>query len=564
MSVMTFADSRTIYRPETLKHRLSALLNIDVADDAETLKKYSRDTSIFERTPSLVVYPKDADEVSAVVRCVHDAKKRGNNVSIAARSAGTDMSGGPLTDSISMVFTKYMNHIGKIETDLAESEPGVYYRDFEKATIAHHGQLLPSFPASREICAIGGMIANNSGGELTLEYGKTNHYVRKLDVVLSDGSRATLHTLSENELKEKEAQQNLEGSIYRGIHELIQNNADEIELARPTVTKNSAGYALWNVYDKQSNTFDLTQLISGSQGTLAIITKAKLGLVHKKPHRAMLVIFLSDIDILPEVVHRVLKFNPESFESYDDQTFRLAVRFIPQIIGHFGIPQMLKLGFAFVPEIIMVLFGGVPKLVLMAEFSDETPHDALFQAEAAERALDGLAVRTKIAKSETQAAKYWTIRRESFALLRKNLKGLYASPFIDDIVVHPDDYPKFLPELNQLLANYHLIYTIAGHAGEGNFHIIPLMDLNKPESKRAIMELQPKVYELVAKYHGSIDGEHNDGIIRTPYLKIMFGDKMCELFAQVKKIFDPQNILNPGKKVGGTIADIERSILTSR
>ena len=561
MSVMTFADSRTIYRPETLKHRLSALLNIDVADDAETLKKYSRDTSIFERTPSLVVYPKDADEVSAVVRCVHDAKKRGNNVSIAARSAGTDMSGGPLTDSISMVFTKYMDHIGKIETDLAEAEPGVYYRDFEKATIAHHGQLLPSFPASREICAIGGMIANNSGGELTLEYGKTNHYVRKLDVVLSDGSRATLHTLSENELKEKEAQQNLEGSIYRGIHELIQNNADEIELARPTVTKNSAGYALWNVYDKQSNTFDLTQLISGSQGTLAIITKAKLGLVHKKPHRAMLVIFLSDIDILPEVVHRVLKFNPESFESYDDQTFRLAVRFIPQIIGHFGIPQMLKLGFAFVPEIIMVLFGGVPKLVLMAEFSDETPHDALFQAEAAERALDGLAVRTKIAKSETQAAKYWTIRRESFALLRKNLKGLYASPFIDDIVVHPDDYPKFLPELNQLLANYHLIYTIAGHAGEGNFHIIPLMDLNKPESKRAIMELQPKVYELVAKYHGSIDGEHNDGIIRTPYLKIMFGDKMCELFAQVKKIFDPQNILNPGKKVGGTIADIERSML---
>jgi len=561
MSVMTFADSRTIYRPETLKHRLSALLNIDVADDAETLKKYSRDTSIFERTPSLVVYPKDADEVSAVVRCVHDAKKRGNNVSIAARSAGTDMSGGPLTDSISMVFTKYMDHIGKIETDLAEAEPGVYYRDFEKATIAHHGQLLPSFPASREICAIGGMIANNSGGELTLEYGKTNHYVRKLDVVLSDGSRATLHTLSENELKEKEAQQNLEGSIYRGIHELIQNNADEIELARPTVTKNSAGYALWNVYDKQSNTFDLTQLISGSQGTLAIITKAKLGLVHKKPHRAMLVIFLSDIDILPEVVHRVLKFNPESFESYDDQTFRLAVRFIPQIIGHFGIPQMLKLGFAFVPEIIMVLFGGVPKLVLMAEFSDETPHDALFQAEAAERALDGLAVRTKIAKSETQAAKYWTIRRESFALLRKNLKGLYASPFIDDIVVHPDDYPKFLPELNQLLANYHLIYTIAGHAGEGNFHIIPLMDLNKPESKRAIMELQPKVYELVAKYHGSIDGEHNDGIIRTPYLKIMFGDKMCELFAQVKKIFDPLNILNPGKKVGGTIADIERSML---
>ncbi|MDP3965554.1 MAG: FAD-binding oxidoreductase [bacterium] len=561
---MTFAGSRIVYQPETLKHRISALLKIDTADDAETLKKYSRDTSIFERTPALVVYPKNADEVSAVVRCVHDAKKRGSNVSIAARSAGTDMSGGPLTDSISMVFTKYMNHIGKIETDVAVAEPGVYYRDFEKATIAHNGQILPSFPASREICALGGMINNNSGGELTLEYGKTNRYVRELDVVLSDGSRATFHPLSPNELAQEKSKQTLEGQIYRDIDELIQNNVAEIERARPTVMKNSAGYALWNVCDKTADTFDLTQLICGAQGTLAFVTKAKLGLVHKKPHRAMLVIFLSDLEILPEIVHRVLKFNPESFESYDDQTFKLAVRFIPQIIGHFGIVQMIQLGIAFIPEMLMVVTGGVPKLVLMAEFSDETHEEALFQAEAAGKELHGLAVSTRIAKSETQAAKYWTIRRESFALLRKNLKGLYASPFIDDIVVHPDDYPKFLPELNRILNDYKLIYTIAGHAGEGNFHIIPLMDLNKPESKRAIMELQPKVYELVAKYHGSIDGEHNDGIVRTPYLKIMFGEKMCDIFAQVKKIFDPLNILNPGKKVGGTIADIERSILTSR
>ncbi|MDO8522422.1 MAG: FAD-binding oxidoreductase, partial [bacterium] len=536
---MALTDLRSTSNSDTLRQRFSTLLKVDAANDAETLKKYSRDTSIFERTPLIVVYPKNAEDVSAVVRYVHDAKENGENISVAARSAGTDMSGGPLTDSVAMVFTKYMNHIGEINDDMAVAEPGVYYRDFEKATVAHNGQILPSFPASREICALGGMISNNSGGELTLQYGKTNHYIRELDVVFSDGSRATLRPLASSELTKKESERTLEGTIYREVHELIKNNVEEIEKSRPTVAKNSAGYALWDVYDEKQQTFDLTQLIAGSQGTLAFVTKAKLGLVHKKPHRAMLVIFLSDIDILPEVVHRVLKFNPESFESYDDQTFKLAVRFIPQIIGHFGIMQMIKLGIAFIPEVLMVIFGGVPKLVLMAEFSDETAHDALYRAESAETSLSGLAVRTKIAKSETQAAKYWTIRRESFALLRKNLKGLYASPFIDDIVVHPDDYPKFLPELNQLLANYHLIYTIAGHAGEGNFHIIPLMDLNKPESKRAIMELQPKVYELVAKYHGSIDGEHNDGIIRTPYLPIMFGEKMCGLFAQVKKIFDP-------------------------
>lgn len=549
-----------------IKESIVALIKGDVTDEADVRAKYSRDTSIFERTPSLVVFPKNAQDVAAVVKFVHEEKAKGESVSIAARSAGTDMSGGPLTDSILMVFSKYMNRIGEITEDSAVAEPGVYYRDFEKATLGSGGLILPSYPASRELCAIGGIVSNNSGGELTLKYGKTNNYVRELDVILSDGSSTTLRPLSVQELNAKKSEQTLEGKIYRDIHALIENNADEIEQSRPTVTKNSAGYALWNVCDSENDTFDLTQLIAGSQGTLAFVTKAKLGLVRTKPHRAMLVVFLSDIEILPEIVHRVLESAPESFESYDDQTFKLAVRFIPQIISHFGIWKMLSLGFAFIPEMWMVFSGGVPKLVLMAEFAEDTPQEARDKARDARDSLHGLAVRTKIAASEIHAAKYWTIRRESFSLLRKNLHGLYAAPFIDDIVVHPDDYPKFLPELNSLLSGYHLIYTIAGHAGDGNFHIIPLMDLGKEENRKIILELQPKVYELVAKYHGSIDGEHNDGIIRTPYLKIMFGENMCKLFAEVKNIFDPLNIFNPGKKVslpgqGGTVEDIEKSMI---
>ena len=127
--------------------------------------------------------------------------------------------------------------------------------------------------------------------------------------------------------------------------------------------------------------------------------------------------------------------------------------------------------------------------------------------------------------------------------------------------MHPDDYPTFIPELNALLATHHLLYTIAGHIGDGNFHIIPLMNLGDPKMRAEILDLQPKVYALVAKYHGSSTGEHNDGIIRTPYLGLVFGDKMTELFAEVKKIFDPLGVLNPGKKVGGTMQDIERSMI---
>src|SRR3989344_597741 len=403
----------------TLREDLARIVKGDVSDDAETLKTYSRDTSIFERTPSVVVFPRNARDVSAAVEYVHEAKTRGENISIAPRSAGTDMTGGPLTNSIALVFSKYMDRMGEIgrdpdtsgETGFAEAEPGVYYRDFEKATLAAQGMIMPSYPASRGICAIGGMVANNSGGELTLHYGKTERYVRELEVVLSDGERVVMHPLFPPELAKKESQKDFEGTIYRSIHALIDAHQEEIEAARPNVTKNSAGYALWNVVDKEHGTFDLTQLVCGSQGTLGIVTKAKLGLVKTKEHRAMLVVFLSDIGILPEIVRRVLAYDPESFESYDDQTFKLAVRFIPQIIGQFGIMQMIKLGVAFIPEMWLVVTGGVPKLVLMAEFAEDTMAEALEKAEDARDALDGLAVRTKIARSEAAPKKYWTIRR---------------------------------------------------------------------------------------------------------------------------------------------------------
>lgn len=529
----------------------------DIAVDEETLKKHSRDTSIFEERPEAVIFPKDARDVATVVRLVHHAKAHGEDVSLTARAAGTDMTGGPLTRSLVLSFTKHMNRIISLENDAVCAEPGIYYRDLEKATLKKTGKLIPSYPASRELCALGGMVANNSGGELTLRYGKTDRYVRSLSVILSDGSTATLKPLVERELAAKKLLPSLEGTIYREIDALIAANGREIEAARPSVTKNSAGYALWNVRDQKKGTFDLSQVVVGSQGTLAIVTDATLGLVKIREHRAMLVVFLSDIRLLPEVVKRVSAFRPESFESYDDHTFRLAVRFAPQILRHFGFKQMLKLAFSFVPEAWLVFTGGVPRIVLMAEFAEDTADEALEKARQARAALTGLHLRATIARSETQAAKYWTIRRESFALLRKNLKGLYAAPFIDDLVVHPGDYAQFLPELDALLKDHRFIYTIAGHIGDGNFHIIPLEDMRDPAARAEILDLMPKVYALVAKYKGSITGEHNDGILRTPYLPIMYGEKMCELFAEVKHIFDPLNILNPGKKTGGTIEDIK-------
>ncbi|MDB5264516.1 MAG: Oxidoreductase [Parcubacteria group bacterium] len=542
---------------------IKARVHGEVSEDLAERGKYSRDTSVFTKTPELVVYPKDAHDVSALVKVVRDERRKGKTVSVTARSAGTDMSGGPLTDSVVAVFTKHMNHIVEVGDGYAVTEPGVYYRDFEKATLAKKidglGQLMPSYPASREICAMGGIVNNDSGGERTLEYGKTHDYVEELDVVLSDGTETTFKALSKNELLAKQKLHSFEGDIYRNLSKLLEDNKETIKNAKPKVSKNSAGYALWDI--DVNGRFNLAKLITGAQGTLALVTKARLRLVKEERSRAMLVIFLSDLNVLPEIVRRVLPFNPESFESYDDHTFKLAIRFLPGLLARLGLVRAMRLGFSFLPEVGLVLQGGVPKLVLMAEFSEDTPEDALHVAERARVALADMNLQTRINKNDRASEKYWIIRRESFALLRQHSKGLYAAPFIDDFVVPPDCYPQFLPELNTLLAQYKLIYTIAGHIGNGNFHIIPLMDLSKPETRSVILELSPKVYELVIKYGGTTTGEHNDGIIRTPYLPMLFGTEMVMLFADTKKIFDPENIFNPGKKVGGTFEDIEKNML---
>ena len=561
---------------DELKNALTSVMRGEVTNAEGARREASRDTSLFERMPELVVYPKDANDVSAIVKEIGRARAAGADVSLAARAAGTCMSGGPLTTSVVVSLTKHMNHIGEVVSldsardeiaGYAISEPGVFYRDFEKATM-EKGLMLPSYPASREIAAMGGIVANDAGGERTLKYGKTEKYVEDLDVVLSDGSQVTFKALTPSELEEKKKLETLEGNIYREMDSLLAENAKLIESHRPKVSKNSAGYALWSIRDR---TFNLAKLICGSQGTLALWIKAKLALVKPKEHRAMLVIFLHDLAILPEIVKRVLPMNPESFESYDDHTFTLAVKLLPQMLMQMGLVKAARLGIDFIPETLMVATGGVPKLILMTEFAEDTIEEADAKAMKAKETLADLNQQMKIEKNEKESEKYWIVRRESFNLLRKNLHGLHTAPFIDDFVVPPACYAEFLPKLNALLAEYssHFIYTVAGHIGNGNFHIIPLMDLSKEENRQVILDLAPKVYELVIADGGTTTGEHNDGIIRTPYLPMLFGAEMVALFEKTKKIFDPLNIFNPGKKVprqsSGQVvdpfADIKRDMI---
>ncbi len=532
-----------------LSDEIKNIISGDVTSAEPDLARYSRDASVFVVKPQVVVYPKGSEDVKKLVSWVTGQKSGRPELSLTARSAGTDMSGGPLNDSVILDFTKYFNHILEVGDGYAVTEPGVYYRDFEKATLAK-GFLLPSYPASRDICAMGGIVSNNSGGEKSLRYGKTEKFVKELSVVLSDGNEYIFHALTLQQLEEKKSRQTFEGQVYRQMLELLENNYDAIQAAKPDVSKNSAGYYLWNVWDRQ--TFDLTKLLVGSQGTLGLVTKIKLDLIRPKKYSKLLVIFLNDLGPLGDLVTAVMKYKPESFESYDDQTLKLAIRFFPDLLKKMK-GNAISLFFKFIPEAWMMLTGGLPKLVLIAEFTGDTEADIdriLNEAQTAVRSQ--FRAKTHITHTAAEAEKYWVIRRESFSLLRKHVGTKHTAPFIDDVIVHVDQLPQFLPKLNELVGQYKgLTYTIAGHAGDANFHIIPLMDFHNKANREAIPELSEKVYDLVIGLHGSITAEHNDGLIRTPYLEKMYGAPICALFKKTKQIFDPQDIFNPRKKVGG-------------
>jgi FAD/FMN-containing dehydrogenase len=533
----------------TLVEELKTIIEGDVDDSPETLLHHSQDTSIFQVMPEVVVFPKHNTDIQNLVEFVAREKKKGRNISLTGRSAGTDMTGGPLNESIIVSMTRYLNQAVYDESALeAVVEPGVYYRDFEKEMLPRH-LTMPTYPASKTIAALGGMIMNNSAGERSLRYGQIREFVKTVDVVLSDGKTYTFGPLVEDQLREKLALPNFEGEIYRAMWDLITEHHYEIEANRPHVSKNSSGYALWRVWDPNTKLFNLAHLFVGSQGTLGLMTKAKLRIQREREERRMFVVFFKEWNEMPRFVNDILPFNPESLEAFDDATINLGIRFMPDVARAAGVP-LWKFALRFLPEVgIGIKMRAMPKLIVIIEIAEHSHDEAEKKQKEIEKVLSDGNYFYRFLQTQDEEDKYWTMRRESFNLLRKHVNGKHTAPFIEDFCLDPKDIPSFLPEVDTLLRKHNISINITGHAGNGNFHIIPLMDLRNSEEREKIITVAEEYYKLVKKYGGSISAEHNDGILRTPYLESMFSEQMITVFAEVKKIFDPDNIFNPGKKV---------------
>jgi FAD/FMN-containing dehydrogenase len=522
-----------------------------IDDSPAALDHYSHDASMFELRPKLIVKPKNAQDVEKLVQLVAEQKAHHPALSLTARSAGTDMSGGAINDSIIVNFLEHFTKIEEVTSKSAQAQPGVFYRDFEPETLKH-GALMPSYPASRDLASIGGMVNNNSGGEKSLEFGKTENFVTQLQFVFADGVERTVKPLNKEELDKKMKQKDFEGEVYRKLFWLIEKNYDEINAAKPHVTKNSTGYNLWDVWDRRTGIFDLTKLIVGGQGTLGFVTDIHFRLVPARPHSGLLVLFMKNINDLGEVIPKVLESKPATFESFDDATLWLSIRFMPSFRKLLGWKGFFRLLFSLIPDGLQLL-RGVPKLILMVEFNGETEDEVRRKVRKLHSELGKKRARYEIngfeeTPTEGKSEKFWIMRRYSFQLLRSKVKDKHTAPFIDDLVVPPAHLAAFLPKLRRIIKRYKLQATIAGHMGDGNFHIIPLMKLEDPADRRKILPAMKAVNNLVLKYGGSLSGEHNDGLVRGPWLKQMYGPDIYKLFRETKDIMDPDHIFNPHKK----------------
>jgi FAD/FMN-containing dehydrogenase len=511
----------------------------EVLSSPDVRKYFSTDGSVFEVMPSLVVYPKNTQDVRKVTRFSWQLAEKGHKLPITARGRGSDQGGAAIGSGIILVFPAHMNSLLELDVkqQLARIQPGIIFRTFQEA-VQSHGLFLPPFPSSIDYATLGGAIANNTAGEKTVKYGAMRQYVQTVEVVLANGEVIQTERISKKELQRRKGLTSFEGEIYRQLDGLIIDNWELISQYATTrdVTKNSAGYALSEVKRKDGS-FDLTPLMVGSQGTLGIVTEAIVGLQPYNPRTTLFKISLPDLEDVTTVVAQLLQLGPSALEVVD--------RNLLEFLGKVS-PTRLK-GLVDQPY---------PALILLAEFDDTKDSLQTKKAKKAEKTLKQLGVEYVGTQNAEEQERLWTIRHSAAAVLWHNEGTARALPIIEDGIVPREKFPEFVRKTYELFERHNLQAAVWGHAGDANLHMQPFLDLSKLSDRQKVFKIMEEYYDMVLGLGGSTSGEHNDGRLRAPYLPKVFGQEMYDLFGQVKKIFDPYDTLNPGVKVGVTLQDV--------
>ena len=529
-----------------------------ISTNKDILTRYSTDESIFAIRPQIVIQPKHQKDVEIAVQTLSKETERFPALSLTPRAAGTGLSGGSLTDSIVMDVTKYMDSIGEIVTKKDVTtftcQPGAMWKDVEKKLKKHHAYL-PPYPASKDICSIGGSVANNAAGPDSLRFGHCADWVESLDVTLHDGQTYTIKPLSYKEYKTLIKKKNAYAEIAKQVFDIISKNEKAIQKAKPKTKKKSAGYPLWDVLDhptasfkRGTGTFDLTRLISGSQGTIGVITSLTMRTEPIKDDTELIVVPVFDLLDAGKVIVKSLEFDPINVEIFDGLTFDLAMKNPEFFKDRLGKIDYYKVLVSMYTTYHVRYKRKTPDFTLLITLDKST-----LGTRSAKGVVKTLRAnhgkKARVITSSVEKEMFWQIRRASYTLSKFQDKTKRPAAFLEDMTVPPQNLSKFFVEIKKLLKKYNVTAAVHGHGGNGHLHFYPLLDFTSKATPDMVEKMADEFFTAAVKHGGNICGEHNDGIIRTPHLSKMFNKKTLGLFEKVEHIFDPQDIFNPGKKV---------------
>lgn len=498
---------------------------------------YATDASAYREMPLAVALPKTEADVAALIRWAN-----AHSVALIPRTAGTSLAGQVVGSGLVVDMSKYFTQILEInpQEHWVRVQPGVIRDELNRA-LKPHGLFFGPETSTANRAMIGGMVGNNSCGTHSPVYGSTREHTLEVKGFLSDGSPVSFGALSATDFAHKTQADTLEGRIYQGLYQLLGPAEVQEEIRRefphPGVTRRNTGYALDFLISRQpfapeGEAFNMCKLICGSEGTLMFITEIKLNLSPLPPPEIGLVcIHCHSVDESLRANVIAMQHRPTASELMDHYVLECTKSNIEQRQNRFFVE-------------------GDPAAILVVEFAKDTREeiDQAAQALIAELQAAGLGYHYPMVYG-ADSVKVWNLRKAGLGLLSNMVGDAKPAPVIEDTAVSVEELPAYIAEFNEVLAKYGRYAVHYAHAGDGELHLRPILDLKTAEGHREFRAIAEDVAALVKKYRGSLSGEHGDGRLRAEFIRQMVGERNYELMRQVKQLFDPQNRFNPHKIV---------------
>ena len=529
--------SSTPVSMEQKLQQLAALLEGELFFDTTMRTLYATDASAYRELPLAVAIPKGHGDLKKLI-----AFAQAEKVGLIPRTAGTSLAGQVVGAGIVVDVSRHFTKIIELNTEegWVRVEPGVV-RDELNLFLKPHGLFFGPETSTANRAMIGGMVGNNSCGSNSVVYRSTREHLLEVKTLLSDGSEAEFGILNLDAFHQKCEGDTLEAQIYKTVRKLLGNYDNQVEIQahfpRRSIERRNTGYAVDILLESAPFTaggddFNFCKLIAGSEGTLAFITEIKLNVVPlPPPQTGLLCVHFTSIDAALRANLIALKYKPGASELIDHYILDCTRDNIEQSKNRF-----------------FVL--GDPAAILVIEFARETRDEIetiAAQVEAEMLAAD-LGYHFPLLFGD-DTKKIWTLRKAGLGLL-SNLPGdAKAVPVIEDTAVDVVDLPAYIRDFNEILKKYGLYSVHYAHAGSGELHLRPIINLKTEEGARLFRAIAEEIATLVKKYNGSLSGEHGDGRLRGEFIKQMVGEKNYALLKEIKKVWDPHAIFNPNKIV---------------